>query len=115
MVGLVSSLYLILELEYKALVTGRSRTVGTLVLGAIAWHRRRVQAVPIDGRRVTGDMQAQRGRSVWRRLATRRSGGGGRAASGRDAGADVGHGQVDGRTGAGYGHDQAVRADRRVL
>ena len=29
-------------------VTGRSRAVGTRVLEAIAWHRRQVQAVPVE-------------------------------------------------------------------
>jgi len=53
------------------------------VLEAIARRGRQVQAVLIDGWRVTGDMQARRGRS--------------------GAAADVGHGQVDGRTGAATG------------
>ena len=50
-------------------------------------------------------MQARRGRSVRQRLAARRNGSGGRAASRRDAGAaaDVGHGQVDGRMDAATG------------
>ena len=102
--------------DLRAAVTGRARTVGIQAHEAITWHRRRVQAMPIDGWWVTGRRgTVGRAAGAWQAGAPQARMRVSVTATRKGAGTGVGHGKEDRRTGGLAGAAGIARWYGRML